>query len=140
MRKILFILTICLSIMLSIISCNKYDKEEIEFAKQFNLLENIDTINLVHIDAKAFQIIDEWTCLAKENGYLWGDIIFIFTDDLLYDNVILNDEFILLGTFQYTAEDSTHRTVKAYSSKDFYIKYNKIFTIIKEIKNNNYVY
>ena len=116
---------------------NKYDKEFIEFAKQFNLLENIDTINSVHIDAEAFQIFNKYMCLATENGHPWGDIIFIFTYDLLYDDVILNDEFILLGTFQYTTEDSTHRTVKAYSSKDFYVKNNKIFTIIKEINNQN---
>ena len=140
MRKILFILIACLSI----ISCNnlstsgEYDKEFIEFAQQFNLLENIDTINLVYIDAKAFQILDENTCLANEKddlGYHFGDIVYILTNDLLYDDAILNGEFILLGTYQYTSKDSKNRTIKAYSSKDFYIEYINMFNAIKEINN-----
>ena len=73
MKRILLFIFMCI---FSMISCNtnvknhsenhsgnhsenKYDSAFVEFAKQFNLLESIDTINLIHVDAKAFQILDK---------------------------------------------------------------------------------
>lgn len=145
MKKLLFILMMCLSI----ISCNTnvttdsgntYDPEFVDYAKQFNLLENIDTINLVPINAQAFQILDEKTCLAtelsnKEYNWYHGNILYIFTNELLYDDIIINDKLVLLGTYHYTSRDSLPRTVKAYATQDFYKEYKDVFIDIKNINN-----
>lgn len=153
MKRILLFIFMCI---FSMISCNtnvknhsenhsgnhsenKYDSAFVEFAKQFNLLESIDTINLIHVDAKAFQILDKNMCLATEfsdgfyGGAYNGNNILVLTNELLFDNIIFKDNYILLGTYHYTSLDSMSRTVKAYSSKDFYIKHLDAFNAIIDI-------
>ena len=144
MKKILLIVLV---ICLSVISCNtnvttnaggSYNSEFADYAKQFNFLESIDTINLVQVNAKTFQVIDENSCLAneltnKEYGWYHGNIVYILTDALLYDNLVFNDKFILLGTYHYVSMDTTFRTVKAYVSEHFYKTNIEFFDKIKEI-------
>ena len=143
MKKILFIFIICISI----ISCNytnnsnNYDNEFIEYAKSFNLLENIDTVNLEHIKAKAFQIFGTNECLARElsnEKYEWyhGNIIYIITDQMLYDNIIFDDDFVFLGTYKYISRDSVDRTVKLYSDIYVYKENIDFFNSIKDININ----
>ena len=116
-----------------------YPEELREVASQYNIIENIDTVNLVSLNAKVFQVLDENTCLAQEisseeyNWYL-GNIIQVLTNDLLFDEKIIDGDYVLLGTYHYQSADSVPRTVKLYSDID-YFRNNK--TYIEKIREIN---
>lgn len=145
MKKLPILAILCMLAL--IFSCNKVstksiedDEEFREMAEPFNIIDNIDTVNLIPINAKVFQVLDENTCLANElsnEKYKWynGDIIMIMSEELLFDNKVFEGDFILLGTYHYQSVDSMPRTVKLYSDYEFFRQSRTAIYKIREINN-----
>ncbi len=143
MKKVLFIVLFC---MIVLIGCNtnsnhsKYNQEIIEIANQFRFNDVIDTINLYSLDAKVFQTVFDKEGLCSElsdRDYKWyhGQTLYYISKEQLYDDKIINNNVIFLGTYRYEGKDSDYHTVPLYCDVEVYRK--GIVDKIKKIQNSN---
>lgn len=99
-------------------------KEYIEFMSQYHIIDSSE-FKLESINAKIFQTLDEYEGLAylcsnKQYGWYNGIIIYVISDDILYDDKIIKGNFYFVGTYKYTRRDSLKATVPLYMSKKVY--------------------
>ena len=109
-------------------------------------VEVIDTTNVNKLNIKAFQILNEHSCLANEcsnekyNSYS-GNSIYYITNTILYDDVVIKEDAYFIGTYTYDTQSkeflsikipSRTITVQVFSSIDYYQKNKDKFDKIRE--------
>jgi hypothetical protein len=102
--------------------------EVVEYMKQFNTVESIESAKLEDINIKVFQTLNTEECLAaeisdKEYGWYYGNTVYYLSgnDDLIYDDKIIKEKAYLIGTYTYETRGSESVpsrvvTVKAYTN------------------------
>lgn len=95
--------------------------EVVTWLKQFNVVDNLDSLQFENIDVKVFQTIGEGECLAlecsnKKYGWYNGNIIHYMSnaDDLIFDDKIIKNKSYLVGTYTYETRENGTKTVKTY--------------------------
>lgn len=127
MKRILLLIFFSL---FGLISCNKfnspnYTQEEIEYAKQFQFIEDslIDFDNPYNLNVKVMQSLTNYEGLCIElNDYerYHGKIVYFISDEPLYDEKIIKDTTYFIGTYHYQSRDSIYRTVPIYTTLKTY--------------------
>lgn len=115
-----------------------YPPELVEMANQYHF--NIDTSKTYDIDIKVFQSLGDYECLAKEcsdKRYKWyyGQVMYYWSSDMVYDDKIIKEKAYLLGTYHYFTKDNTKKVVPFYCSTEAYEKNIDIINLIMEIQD-----
>lgn len=116
----------------------EYPPELIEMANQYHF--NIDTSKTYDIDIKVLQSIGDFECLAlecsdKRNKWYFGQLMYYWSSDMVYDDKIIKEQAYLIGTYHYLTQDNTKKVVPFYCSTEAYEKNIDIINLIMEIQD-----
>ena len=120
----------------------EYPQEVIDYMQQFNIVENFDSTEVVKLNIKVFQTIgtDEGLahmCSNKQYGWYHGDLIYYadFSNDaMVYDEKIIKEDALFLGTYTYTTTQDTQKTVPVYVAKKNIPAILRFISVYKDIK------
>lgn len=94
-------------------------------------------VNTSKIDMQVFQTLDKHVALANTKGdgytiYL-GDVCMVMSEtEIMYDNRVFKDSFVLVGTYSYETRSGIMKTVPAYV---LYSEYKNIINSGRSIEN-----
>lgn len=76
-----------------------------------------DGVKSVFLNVKIFQTLDKCSALAHTKtsyGYAGDCVKIVTTEDMYYDDLVVADSFVLVGTYSYVTTKDVRKTVPVY--------------------------